>query len=97
MKRIELFSLEEIQKRKRLCFWLGLLSVLTYIAIALLFFFFHSRSNSIWFLIVLYVLTLGEVILAFYLFFYRLSRLKRLEKDRNEEKGEKLWQLIMQH
>lgn len=89
MKRIELFSLEEIQKRKRLCFWLGLLSVLTYIAIALLFFFFHSRSNSIWFLIVLYVLTLGEVILAFYLFFYRLSRLKRLEKDRNEEKGEK--------
>lgn len=88
MKRVELLSLEEIRKRKRLCVWLGLLSVLVYIAIALLFFFLHTRSNSIWFLIVLYILTAGEVILAFYLFFYCLSRLKRLEKDRNEEKGE---------
>ena len=80
MKRVDGFSSEEIAKKKRVSIVFGVLSLVLYVVLALLFFFLHNRSNSLWFLIALYVLTFGEALLSFYLLFYSFRRWKRLEK-----------------
>lgn len=80
MKELFEFEMGEILEKRKKWLFLFIASLVTYVALVLLFVLIEGRSNATIFLILTYVLTAGEASFCLYFLLYKAKRLKRYER-----------------
>lgn len=80
MKPIFEISKNDILKKQKIWFYSFLVSLFLYLLLTILFLFIHTRSNSVIFLIITFLLTVVESSFSLYYLLYKRKRIKQYFK-----------------
>lgn len=80
MKTIFEISKNDILKKQKIWFYSFLTSLFLYLLLTILFLFIHTRSNSVIFLIITFLLTVMESAFSLYYLLYKRKRINQYYK-----------------
>lgn len=80
MKPIFEISKNDILKKQKIWFYSFLVSLFLYLLLTILFLFIHTRSNSVIFLVITFLLTVVESSFSLYYLLYKRKRIKQYFK-----------------